>query len=89
MGKRYHSKGVPAQIVRLSPSGAELECGFEMDYFVSVQITLPQSSGTELFIDGKVVAPGDNEGRWIVRFSGLDQPVAEVIQEILAPGGDS
>jgi adenylate cyclase len=88
VGKGYNSEGVPAQIVRLSTSGAELECGFEMDYFVSVQITLTPSPGMELSVDGKVVGPGDKEGRWIIRFSGLDQPVGEAIQEILASGGD-
>jgi len=88
-GKSLDSERFPAKIVGLSPSGAKIECGFEMDCFAAVQITFTSSSGTELTIDSNVVGPDDDGGHRIVRFGGLDPSVAKVISEILKSESDS
>src|SRR5262245_1981307 len=74
-GKQIGADTYPARLVKLGPSGAELETDYPLAMFDAVQVIVPRGAGLSAALDSKVISVTESAaGRRtaLVRFGGLD-----------------
>lgn len=82
-GKQIDAEVHTARLIGLSAAGAEIISDRKLEIFSSLQVQLPGGAAPPDFLDGKVVAPGNQANAYIVRFSGLEEAVAAGISRFL------
>jgi adenylate cyclase len=88
-GKQVATGLHPATLTRLGQTGAAFTTAAPLENFAPVQVGLPECSGGELFLDGKVVASNAAGQDYLVKFSPLSPAAAALIDRLLSGGQDS
>ncbi|MBW1786994.1 MAG: Cache 3/Cache 2 fusion domain-containing protein [Deltaproteobacteria bacterium] len=83
-GKQVDPETCEARLIKLSPTGAEMETDRGLAVFANIQAQLPGSGEEVVSIDGKIVNLGERENRYILRFTGIGEAAGEAIRRMLA-----
>ena len=83
IGKQISPTPYEARLLQLSPAGAELETGLDIEVFASLQVEIPGTIGESFLIDSKVVSVGESKSSFIIRFTGMDETAAEALERCL------
>jgi adenylate cyclase len=82
IGKRIDSEAHAARMLKVSPSGAEIETDVFLAPFSDVHLEFRLPQGEAASINGKVIQPGRQGGACLVKFSGVEPRMAEGIRQL-------
>ncbi len=84
IGKRIDPAGHAARMLRVSPSGAEIETDVSLSPFADVHLEFRLPQGEAVYLNGKVIRAKEEQGRfYLVKFSGVEPNVAEGIRQLI------